>query len=408
VSCTFTPSGQIGADGSIEPGPDADPLRPDARPADAGIGAPDARVAIDAGGPLDGCEEWTPRPTHFDPCDLPAPSALLDLNAIGDYVYDTDQGTLHYGLLPIAHASVELPGTPPVRAISVSGLRVSNVSRLRVVGSRPLLVASWSTIEVNGTIDVSSTPTGSGAGADTGACNDPQPGGQNDGGGGGGGGGGFRGKGGEGGDGSSSGNNEGGTEGAGVPTPGTVRGGCPGASGGQGNAGNGSGAGGAGGGALQLTARTSIDIEGRLHAGGSGGGGANGSLGSRAGGGGGGSGGLLDLEAPAISFGSNAIVAANGGGGGEGTQGAPARPGDNGQISADPAVGGTGGSDEGGAGGAGSAGGSRDGSAGIDGIPDGVDESGGGGGGGGAGYIILAGDESVTNGAVLSPQLIKR
>ncbi len=114
ASCTFSPSGQIGApDGSIEPQPDADPLRPDARPADA----LDASVPPDTLQPPDGCEEWIPRPTHFEPCDLPAPLGPLTLEMDGEYVYDTDAVTLRDPAgNEIAHASVE-----PLRQLAGAG-----------------------------------------------------------------------------------------------------------------------------------------------------------------------------------------------------------------------------------------------------------------------------------------------
>jgi hypothetical protein len=402
ASCTFNPSAQIGAggpDGSIEPRPDADPLRPDAR-----LGAPDASVPPDA---RPGCETWTPRPTHFESCDLPAPLGPLTLEMAGEYVYDTDAVTL---LDPqgnqIAHASVELSGNPPVRVVSVDRLLVGNVARLRAVGSKPLLVASWSEIVVEGAIDVSSNAV-SGAGASTGDCTPSGAGGQDNEGGGGGGGGGLGGNGGKGGngaDGGGGGGNAGGT----MPTPGTVRGGCPGARGGIGNGGDGSGAGGAGGGALQLTARSRIDIRGQLHGGGAGGQGGRCPQGNRSGAGGGGSGGLLDLEAPTIAFGPDAIVAANGGGGGEGCQGGTSDSGGAGQASDDRAQGAIGSSTSGGDGGDGSAGSNLDGTDGGNGTAVVFDRGSGGGGGGGAGYIIIEGVESVSNGAVLSPPSTKR
>jgi hypothetical protein len=412
ASCTFNPSGQVGGpDGSTEPRPDADPLRPDAdpgapdaRPVDARVDSPDASVPPDA---QEGCASWTPRPTHFNPCDLPSPSPALNLTTNGEYLYNTDTVTLRDPVgNVITHASRELPGNPPVVAISVEGLLVGNVARLRVIGSKPLLVASWSEITVDGLIDVSSDLSRSGAGASTGDCDPSGAGGQGNNGGGGGGGGGFGGDGGGGGAGEGGGN--GGNPGGVVAKPSALRGGCAGARGGRGDGGDSGGAGGAGGGVLQLTAQVRIGITGRLHAGGSGGGGANGPAGRRSGGGGGGSGGLIDLEAPAISFGPGAIVAANGGGGGEGTEDQSADFGLTGRIDNTPAEGGSGNSGTGGDGGNGSAGTERDGETGSPGTRGGPARGGGGGGGGGAGFIIIDGTESVAGGAVLSPQPVDR
>ena len=149
ASCTFSPSGQASdPDGSTGPAPDADPQRPDAdptmpdaRPADARVDGPDARVTPDAR-PAEGCESWTPRPTYFDPCDLPAPLGALDLRIDGDYVYDTDTATLRApNGNEIAHARMEIAGTPSVVAISVDSLRVGNTTRLRGIGQKPLLGA---------------------------------------------------------------------------------------------------------------------------------------------------------------------------------------------------------------------------------------------------------------------------
>jgi hypothetical protein len=408
VSCTFSPSGQVGGtDGSTEPEPDADPLSPDAnpsvpdaRPADARVAAPDARLPPD---PPDDCEAWMPRPRHFDPCAIPAPSAELILTASGEYVYDTDDHTLtDPGGNDIAHASGEIAGAPPVQVVSVDRFLVGANARLRVVGSKPLLVASWSEISVEGTIDVSSSASGLGAGASTGSCNAAGVGAASASGGGGGGGGGLGGDGGQGGAGSAGSGGSGGSKGTQVPAPTTVRGGCKGATGGTGT-GSSSGAAGAGGGALQLTALRQISITGALHAGGQGGGGADGTSQRRGGGGGGGSGGLLGLESPSITVGPGAVLTANGGGGGEGTEDTAADRGDDGRPDESTAAGGSGG--DGGNGGTGGARASTDGLDGGPGRQSGASRrAGGGGGGGSAGYIILEGSESVGGGAVLSPQ----
>ena len=181
ASCTFDPSGPPGAgglDGSPDPRPDADLTRPDANPqapdarsADARVDAPDASVPPDAPDGPDPCQAWSPRPRHFDPCAIPAPSAALLLTAAGDYVYDTDTRTLRDPQNDtISHASGEIPGNPPVVVVSVDRFVVGGNARLRVVGGKPLLVASWSEISVDGLIDVSSNTTGPGAGANTGTC----------------------------------------------------------------------------------------------------------------------------------------------------------------------------------------------------------------------------------------------
>jgi hypothetical protein len=404
AGCTFdptSPADPIDRDGSIDPPRDGGPLPPDA---DSGVVPPDDGPKEPDGPP--GCDEWPSPPTHFDPCDLPAPSPALNLEMAGTYTYNTDEGTLRDPAgSEIAHASIELPGNPVVRAISVNSLQVAGVARLRAVGSKPLLVASWSSIIVQGAIDVSSNSE-IGAGASTGECEAAEEGGQGNEGGGGGGGGGFQGRGGKGGNGFGSSN--GGDLGESVDTPTEVRGGCAGARGGLGNSDGGPGEGGAGGGALQLTARVRIDVQGELHAGGAGGqSGCNG--GTRSGGGGGGSGGLLDIEAPTIAFGSSARVAANGGGGGEGCQGSESPPGEAGQASDARAQGASGGSPTGGDGGDGSARANLEGTDGGNGGSNIVGDRGSGGGGGaGAGYIILDGEGDPPSGAIVSPPPIRR
>lgn len=56
----------------------------------------------------------------------------------------------------LAHANTIVPGSPEVQRLSVEHLSISANARLRAVGSRPLLVASWSDIVVNSLIDISS------------------------------------------------------------------------------------------------------------------------------------------------------------------------------------------------------------------------------------------------------------
>jgi hypothetical protein len=408
ASCSFNPSSLAGGDrpdGAVDPIPDASGPRPDADPdaPDARVTPPDAGMG-DAMGPPDArppCQDW-PRPRHFDPCAIPAPSPALVLDLSGDYTYDTDTGTLRApGGATINHAQAIVPGNPEVRLVSVDGFVVGPNARLRATGDRPLLVASWSDITVVGVIDVSSSRTSRGAGAHTGDCNVAAPGEQDNNGGGGGGGGGLGGDGGDGGQGAGGGS--GGSKGGQVGVPTTVRGGCAGGEGGLGNGGNGAGEGGSGGGALQLTAQTRVTINGQLHAGGGGGGGANASSGQPCGGGGGGSGGLIDLEAPMLLLGADAIIAANGGGGGEGAEDGTADPGDDGQLGAAAAAGGSGNQGRGGDGGDGGAQASADAGTGSNGTNNGSNRGGGGGGGAGAGYIIVQGALTVAPGAVISP-----
>jgi hypothetical protein len=353
---------------------------------DAPPGTPDG-PAFDAA--ID-CATFASR--HFDACLLPAPAPALDL-AAGSYVLDTDAATLSgpAGTQTLPNR-VEDAGV----VVSIAGLRVAVGATVRVIGSRPLIVASWSTIEVDGVIDASSNVTGRGAGGDSPDCASHAAGTGNSSneGAGGGGGGGLRGAGGTGG----SGDVPGGTAGGAIAAP-LLDGGCPGGAGGNGD--QPGGPGGSGGGAVQLTARISIAIGGGVHAGGAGGtGGTDAGGDADGGGGGGGSGGMIGLEAPAIAITASGILAANGGGGGQGADMAAGERGHDATLSATRAEGGSnGGSVDGDDGGRGSGGAQLAGAIGGQ-----VGMNGGGGAGGGAGYIVIAGAAPQIDAlAVLSP-----
>ena len=333
------------------------------------------------------CSIWTGAPRHFTPCDLPAPSGALALDGAGEYVYNTADGTLTGpGGAPAVASKLVAAG----RVISVESLAIGPSATLRVTGSQPLIVASWSTIDVRGTIDAGSS-TSAGAGTNPTECaahaaltaedaNDGASGG---------GGGGFQGAGGRGGAGDVGNPGAGGTA---VAIP-LLLGGCAGNRGGNGDQQN-AGAGGAGGGAVQLTARQAITISGRLLAGGAGGAGASGSDG---GGGGGGSGGMIGLEGASVAVSAGAILAANGGGGGQGSDVAPGGSGQAGAAGLTRSDGGTGG--DSGLGGIGSGGAVLAG-----GLGQNDADHGAGGGGGGGGYIaVRSGDRRLDSAAVVSP-----
>lgn len=264
------------------------------------------------------CEDWTSMPALFDPCDLPVPRADLSIQAAGLWRLDTDVGTLFdpdgevVDTVP-GHVIVQPDGASAFVLVA-NGIRIYEDAVLRIEGSRPIIIASWTSVIVDGWIDVSSGVNGVGAGADAIACAvyPALAGLPGDTGGGGGGGGGFGGTGGEGGEG------KGAAAGSGGSPPSwmgdELRGGCAGAAGGRGENGSVSGYGGAGGGALQLTARTAVIVSGVVQAGGSGGQPGI----ALSGGGGGGSGGMIWIEAPTVALDGSAVVSANGGGGGEG------------------------------------------------------------------------------------------
>jgi len=329
---------------------------------------------------------WTWAVSVFDPCDT-NPGGDIVIGG-GTWTYDTDTGVMHSPngdeTTPSNNLVAQTLG-PTARMITASSITISEDGKLRVVGSRPLIIASWSTLDVLGTIDASSRVDEpfSGAGSEPTMCAmaAPTPGQDRADGAGGGGGGAFAGKGGNGGDGRPGTKGTGGTK---VEFPGYVRGGCAGAAGGatQIAAGDGS----PGGGAVHLVAKTQLTISGMVEAGGAGGGaGLQGndddSLGS--GGGGAGSGGYIGIESESVTLTETAIVAANGGGGGEaGDDEADGDLGDDGLIAMIEALGGAGAAEKGGNGGNGGYLDKPDGKA-------GKKQDVGGGGGGGAGFVAL-------------------
>ncbi len=355
------------------------------------------------------CAAWMPK--HFSPCALPAPLGEVRLSE-GGYVYDTDRGEF-VGGPAVVHTSIVLPQTDgtQLRIISVSAFTIDAQIRLRVVGSLPLVIASWGKIDIAGQIEVSSSVNDlRGAGANFAGCKAAKQGeaGLASKGSAGGGGGGFTGAGGTGGDADREAppGRLGGGGAATLAMPTTiVHGGCPGAPGGAiGPAAKppstptSASLPGAGGGALQLTARGAITISGIVDAGGAGGGGGAGTV--EGGGGGGGSGGFLGLEAPSVTV--TGVVAANGGGGGGGANdGTAGVAGSDGRAASSAAPGGNAGAN--------CASGGANGSAGTTLAGASIDPAqppsscGAGGGGGGAGVISIRSPAFTMTGATLSP-----
>ena len=392
-----------GTDGVIDP--DAEPDAPDA-------------PAI--------CQAWHPR--HFDPCAIGTPKPGLHLTVAGSpYTYDTTQlgGTLHdntmAAILQSNVISMQSDGSM-IAILSVDAFAEDPNVTLTVTGDKPLLIASWDTITIGGTIDAGSVtaevnntanahidgPRRTGAGANptghctgmTGTAGGPAV---TSGGSGGGGGGANHGNGGGGTTGDTT-FQPGGPGGMHVAmAPAVVRGGC--AGGASGNAATSTGlqppatsasvsVGGAGGGAIELAAMTAITVTGTISAGGAGGAGAP--QGSAVGGGGGGSGGYVGLDAAVLTV-AGGTLGANGGGGGsaacyagEGNQGSNA-------LGAAQALGGPPGTLPGAPGSVG---------ANLNGVTaTGADGCGGGGGGGGAGFILVWSPAFTGPGAMISPPI---
>lgn len=333
----------------------------------------------------------------FEPCDLPQSDDVLQLGP-GTYTFDTDADTLLDPVgQPVAHDQfLDTARDPDLRILVASSIEVQIGATLRVVGSRPAVLAAWNAIAIDGAIDVGARgPVGA---AGSRMCPGITAGQPDTGGGGGGGAGGFAGMGAAGGMGdlNGPGSSIGGAGGAVIALPPSLVGGCAGASGGDGD--DLGGAGGAGGGAVAIAAATSIRISGIVRASGGGGSGGAGSGGGDAGGGGAGAGGMIVIESPSIDL-DGATIVANGGGGGEGSEsGNPGRAGQDGQDAIMRAAGGTGGTSIGADGGSGGAAGNLNGTS-----PTEHLNGGGGGGGGGAGYIVVRGMSMQGTPAVLSP-----
>lgn len=338
------------------------------------------------------CDGFTAH--HFDPCALPAGGAVALTAQYEPFTLDTDgtvtsiKGKMN-NMVPITTTVID-QGTTPALLISSDDFRIDAGVTLRVTGSRPLIIASRSTIAIAGTISINGIRASTAAGSNPASLctvTAPTAGISGAGGAGGGGGGGFQSPGGAGGAGDSdTGPRAGGASGAAVTVPTIVRGGCGGALGGSG--GGGSASPGAGGGAIQLTAKSAITIAGSINAGG---GGGNPGISVDGGGAGGGAGGYIGLEAPTVTI--TGGIAANGGGGGEGNNASVVIAGADGAVSTSAALGGSSGV-------CGTAGGNG----GAFGLPRGadvtiIDACGGGGGGGGVGFILVWG-QLVASGTV--------
>lgn len=307
---------------------------------------------------------------------------------------------------PPAFTEVTL-GTGRGVLLFFDALTISAGSTFQVTGGRPLILAVRNDATIDGILDVGSSATRAGPGADrncTGASggNGGAGSGAGDDTGGGGGGGAFGSNGGAGAAGSGASAGSAGAAIAGTAGLVPLRGGCNGGNGGRVSAPN--GAGGTGGGAVQLAVGgvLSIGPMGRVTAYGEGGGGglSVGSGATRGGGGGGGSGGGILLEAATVTLNATGAVTANGGGGGEGAGQPDGDDGDDGsQATSTVAAGGVSGTcgGDGGNGAAGTTGAAP----GVAATCTGGDS--GGGGGGGVGRIFIRASAACTLSGVVSP-----
>lgn len=332
-------------------------------------------------------------PGFLDLCAQPAPAAAFEVTK--DDLVNTDVDTR---CLPQGQG-----GGGAVCLIYATSVAIQSGATLSATGTRPLAIASMTTLVVDGAIDVGSHAPLIGAAADGTGCTFAAAPATDVGGGGGGAGGSFVQPGGDGGTGDN--NNNGDPPGTAAPgrhgeaiAASVLRGGCAGQTGGNETNGAGTGKGGTGGhsgGAVYLFARQSVGIAGSIRATGAGGRGGEGMAGA----GGGGSGGMVVVESPQIMIGGQ--ISANGGGGGQGggldLLGTTRVSGDNGDDGVLGSTGAPGGSDvndarfgRGGAGGALVAAGAGT-----------AADYGGGGGGGAPGVVLVLGASQVTG--VISP-----
>jgi hypothetical protein len=338
-----------------------------------------------------GAEPTACTPGFVDLCGQAPPTMSLDVQTSATINTDTD---------PRCRTVTQTNGGP-ICLVYATSVSIGAGATLSATGSRPLAIASTSTMTISGNIDVASRRSDNkiGPGAD-GTCAFSATPEIDSGGAGGGAGASFGAVAGNGGRGDS--DTSLGADGDAAPglagpvlTPTALRGGCRGQTGAdESGAGNDGGAGGHSGGALYLTATGSLSIAGQVRASGAGGTGGQ----AQAGGGGGGSGGMVVVEAPTIAIAGT--IAANGGGGGEGgarvangggggSTDITGQPGADGGTTTTPAAGGTGNDTRFGFGGNGGAG-STAATAGTTSIVAG------GGGGGAVGIIKLIGAATVT------------
>jgi hypothetical protein len=374
----------------LDAGPDASSPSTDANNAD-----PDAKLAEVDGGQADAYVFQPPLPISNVPPDIlpPAPGPEIVLKPLWEHTINTDAETMASVNLfngevttePIGFVHTQAGGIE-MHVIYVEGVNAPQLSKLVIVGSRPLAIISTGDMWIEA--DIYSTGVGSepGAGGNGSAC---ATGHGADGSlnanfyGSGGGGGAFGSGGGQGRPGLPALLTPGGTANGTVEII-PLRGGCAGGKGAY--IGGTDVPGGGGGGALQLTSFTKITLTNfaQIRVGGGGGAGGPSSLELRNGSGaGGGSGGAILLEA-AESVVSAALLSATGGGGGGGSrsvEGVAGSPGEDGD------------SFSGGSGGATGGGPTGDGGEGAS-FEDGLDapensNRGGGGGGGGVGRIRI-------------------
>lgn len=369
VGCSFSAKSGTGA---AQDAGDDDQAEPDAAPViDAGMLVDSSVMPVCVGG------------TYEKVCVEPPAATLM----LATQTIDTTSSAL----------CKPFSATPsiPLCVVPATAITIPQGSTVTVIGNRPLVLLSTSTITIDGTLDASSTPARTGPSADNGPCgnaNGPGNGFQ-----GGGGGGGSYGT--AGGNGANSPSSFGGGAAA-APNLAGFTAGCRGNKGGNG-IGDGGNGGHSGGAVLLLAAQTvTVSQNGTVNASGAGG---NAGRPGGGGGGGGGTGGTIVFDAMTVNVSGKCF--ANGGAGAGGANNGPARDGGQSTAPDKAAIGGDGARTGGdGGNGATSKDGSLPGSPGQNGgFPSGG-AGGGGGGGGGVGLIKVFATTKNLDEDGLSPQ----
>jgi hypothetical protein len=258
-------------------------------------------------------------PTNFDPTPLGPDSTPRTVLDCGESVFDSTSSTFTNwcGQAEPRVATVTPSGGSELVVLGFQGLDIAPGSTLRLVGTRPVVVAVFGDTTIAGTLNASANGVTAGAGGNQtcGSSAGVNGTGSSSSGGGGGGGGGFGAKGGDGGNGDSSNNFGTGGVARGAETLSPLLGGC---AGGRGGGCTTTPDGGGGGGAVQIAAAGILRITGAVLS--NGGQGVTG-CGSEGGGTGGGSGGAILLEGDVVDVAAAAQVTANGGRGGNGRNG---------------------------------------------------------------------------------------
>src|SRR5205814_1628951 len=106
-----------------------------------------------------------------DPCAAGLPGPAISITSSG-WLLNTDVGTLTNGAMSIALVTsvVTLGDGSTALMIATDGLTITAAGVMRTSGALPAVIAVHGSATIDGTIDVSGTMLGGGAGADPAVC----------------------------------------------------------------------------------------------------------------------------------------------------------------------------------------------------------------------------------------------